>query len=110
MPSQYLILADLCRSNVVNRFGGNTEEAIQANQWFPAGEAVSLSRAITIDIPLEYGDTWYARYDCLKTYPFTKEDENQVVEIGSFMCETRYNIDGRTDRNRGQYDNTKVSP
>ena len=110
-PSQvnhYLILADLCRKNVVNKFGGNTDEALQANQWFPAGDPVDLSANMTL--PLEYGDTWYARYDCLKTYPFTEEDENQIVEIGSFMCETRYNIDGRYDRNRGQYDNTSMRP
>ena len=106
--NHYLILADLCRRNVVNKFGGNTDEALQANQWFPAGDPVELSSSMTL--PLEYGDTWYARYDCLKTYPFTEEDENQIVEIGSFMCETRYNIDGRYDRNRGQYDNTSMRP
>lgn len=107
-PDHYLFLADLCRRNVINKFGGNTDEALQANQWFPAGDPVDLSANMTL--PLEYGDTWYARYDCLKTYPFTEEDENQIVEIGSFMCETRYNIDGRYDRNRGQYDNTSMRP
>lgn len=108
IPTHYLFLADLCRINVVNKFGGNTDEALQANQWFPASDPVDLSANMTL--PLEYGDTWYARYDCLKTYPFTEEDENQIVEIGSFMCETRYNIDGRYDRNRGQYDNTSMRP
>lgn len=108
VPDHYLFLADLCRSNVVNKFGGTTDEALQSNQWYPAGRPVELSSVM--QLPLEYGDTWYARYDCLKTYPFTEEDENQIVEIGSFMCETRYNIDGRHDRNRGQYDNTTMRP
>jgi hypothetical protein len=46
----------------------------------------------------------------LKTYAFTPEDPNQVVEIGSFMLETHVNIDGRYDRNRGQINNLNMSP
>ena len=46
----------------------------------------------------------------MKTYPFTSEDENQLVEIGSFMCESRINIDGRYDRNRGQLSNLNMTP
>jgi hypothetical protein len=40
----------------------------------------------------------------------TNEDLNQNIEILSFMCETRVNIDGRYDKNRGLSDNTNVSP
>ena len=57
-----------------------------------------------------YGDTYYQRWDCLKTYPFTREDINQIVEIGSFMLETHVNIDGRYDKNRGQMNNLNMSP
>jgi hypothetical protein len=32
-----------------------------------------------------------------------------VVEIGSFMLETRVNLDGRYDTNRGLMDNTAVT-
>ena len=56
-----------------------------------------------------YGDTYYQRYDCLKTYPYSPEDQNQIVEILSFMCETRVNIDGRYDKMRGLADNTIVT-
>lgn len=56
-----------------------------------------------------YGDTYYQRYDCLKTYPYSPEDKNQIVEILSFMCETRVNIDGRYDKMRGLSDNTIVT-
>ena len=56
-----------------------------------------------------YGDTYYQRYDCLKTYPYSPEDQNQIVEILSFMCETRVNIDGRYDKMRGLSDNTIVT-
>lgn len=85
------------------RYGGNTEEAIKNNLWIPAGPAKNLIGDGKHDTPIEWlwGDTWFQKYEFLKTYPFTFEDINQVTEIGSFYCETRMNIDGRYDRNRG---------
>ena len=105
----YLLIGELKHRNVINKFGGKSEEAKKSNLWIPAGDPVLLE-GDELRVPYQYGDTWYARYDCLKTYPFTKEDENQIVEIGSFMCETRVNIDGRWDRNRGQLSNLNMSP
>lgn len=107
----YLLIGELYRDNVIDKFGGDTEEAIRQNLWVPSSRPVDIpASSADIIVPFEYGDTWYSRYDCLKTYPFTSEDENQVVEIGSFMCETRVNIDGRYDRNRGQISNLNVTP
>lgn len=120
----YLLLAELCRDiGQDTKFGGKSEEALQQNLWVPSSRAISLynpdpkyaslttdGKINTITVPYEYGDTWYSRYDCLKTYPFTSEDENQVVEIGSFMCETRVNIDGRYDKNRGKLSNLNMTP
>lgn len=105
-PRACLYMAELKRkSKPNNMFGGDTEEALRSNSWIPAGPSVSL------DSPIEfrYGDTYYQRYDCLKTYAFTTEDENSVVEIASFMCESRTNLDGRYDRNRGQISNLNMS-
>lgn len=56
------------------------------------------------------GDTYYQRFDTLKTYAYSDQDENSIVDITSFMVETRINIDGRTDRNRGQESNLQMSP
>lgn len=109
----FLVLAELRRTDVTNRFGGNSEEALRSNLWIPAGESINLNERDTggfVHIKYQYGDTWYSRYDCLKTYPFTQEDENSIVEIGSFMVETRVNIDGRYDRNRGQLSNLYITP
>lgn len=108
----YMLIGELVRDNIINKFGGTSEEAIKQNLWLPASEPVTIDYDDESDIviPYEYGDTWYSRYDCLKTYPFTQEDENSVIEIGSFMCETRVNIDGRCDRNRGQISNINMSP
>lgn len=89
------------------RFGGTSESAIQNNTWLIAGKSTSL------DAPtLEWtqGDTYYQRYDCLKTYPYTQDDTNSIVDICSFMVETRVNIDGRYDRNRGQTSNLQMTP
>ena len=110
----YLLIGEIRRDNIINKFGGTTEDALRSNLWVPAGRPVNINPKETdsdiIVIPFEYGDTWYSRYDCLKTYPFTQEDENSVIEIGSFMCETRVNIDGRYDNNRGQMSNINMSP
>lgn len=90
-----------------------TEEALKQELWIPAGPAVSLKHndeTKVVKVEWHWGDTWYQRYDCLKTYPYTNEDVNQVIDIASFMCETRVNLDGRYDRNRGLRDYTSVSP
>lgn len=105
-----LHFVELCRNANTTDFGGTTEGAIQGNTWVPAGEPVSLNQSGDTTFYYDWGDTWYERYDCLKTYPFTPEDENQIVEIGSFMVETHVNIDGRYDRNRGQDSNLYVNP
>ena len=113
-------LGELYRDNVENRFGGDSEESFENNIWLPAGEPISLIDGYDTDgnpIPKSYlnvtyteGDTYFQRYDCLKTYPYTMEDQNSVVEIVSFMCETRVNIDGRYDKNRGQTSNLVMTP
>ena len=103
----------------VNSFGGTTQDALIENTWIPCGRPVKLGYDINTNqatgngetiIRFEYGDTYFQRWDCLKTYPFTPEDINQIVEIGSFMLETRINIDGRYDKNRGQQSNINMSP
>lgn len=90
-------------------YGGQTEDALKANVWLPISNPVDID-ASGFTITSEWGDTYFQRYDCLKTYPRTREDVNQVVDIASFMVETHINIDGRWDRNRGQINNLNVDP
>ena len=111
----WLWLGELYNDDVKNRFGGQTEEAFENNQWLPGGESVSLinednSHKSRVTIQWTEGDTYYQRYDHIKTYPFTLEDQNAVTDIVSFMCETRVNLDGRYDRNRGQTSNLAMTP
>lgn len=90
-----------------------SDNYIQSLLWLPASDPILLEKSNETDamqVPYIYGDTWYSRYNCLKTYPYTLEDENSVIEIGSFMCETRINLDAFTDRNRGNYPLFSASP
>lgn len=111
----WLWLGELYNDSVQNRFGGQTEEAFENNVWLPCGDPISLVDTnngvkSSITIKWEEGDTYFQRYDHIKTYPFTLEDQNAVTDIVSFMCETRVNIDGRYDRNRGQTSNFSITP
>lgn len=111
----WLWLGELYNDSVQNRFGGQTEEAFENNVWLPCGDPISLVDTNnrvkdSITIRWEEGDTYFQRYDHIKTYPFTLEDQNAVTDIVSFMCETRVNIDGRYDRNRGQTSNFSITP
>ena len=108
----WLWLVELYNDNVQNRFGGTSDNAIENNTWLPCGQPVSIDDAADSNKGIKWteGDTFFQRYDCLKTYPFTNEDTNSVVDILSFMVETRVNIDGRYDRNRGQNSNLQMSP
>lgn len=105
----FLYIAELYVTDnfIQNAFGGQTEEAIKNNLWLPASQSVPIN---SDSIVYEYGDTRYQRYDCLKTYAFTPEDENQVIEIASFMCETRVNMLGRYDKNIGNLSNLNADP
>ena len=107
----FLYYGQLCRSSEVpNKFGGTTFEAIEQNVWLPAGDAVRLDSASDVTLVWSVGDTYYQRYDALRTYPFIEEDVNKVVDIVSFMTETHINIDGRYDKNRGLSNNNHCRP
>lgn len=108
--SGYIWLGEIINNSIDSniRFGGQSEEALISNDWVVGGNPTKLKVRESHDVVIpninlvwDRGDTYYQRYDCLKTYPYTLEDENSIVEVVSFMCETRVNIDGRYDKNRG---------
>lgn len=105
VPDAYLWLCEVYQEEVANKFNGSL---VQENTWLPAGDPVKIEEGAVVEY--RWGDTWYQRFDCLKTYPSTYDDENQVVEVASFMCETRVNIDGRYDRNIGNTSNLNANP
>jgi hypothetical protein len=96
----YLMMAELYSDIPYSElYGGYTEKAIKKLTWFP----VSGTYPIGMSIDKTFGDTYYQRWDCLKTYPSTEEDVNQNVDITSFMVESHINLDNRTDKNRGKF-------
>lgn len=99
-----IYIAEIYRDSVTNRFGGTDDLALESNIWEVAGNPVKMGNPCLV-----IGDTYITLYDCLKTMPYTFEDENQLTEIVSFICESRVNCDGRYDRNRGLVNNTVVS-
>lgn len=109
----YYLVAELYRDNILNRFGGDSENALQNNTWVICSDSVNFSElgnSNQLVITANQGDTMLGKYDHLKTYAYSNEDTNSVVDIVSFYCETRINVDGRYDRNRGNQNNLAVSP
>lgn len=106
----WLYCAEMYRGELPTDFGGTSAMAIHNNLWYPAGPAIEIRQNTDTEIQYMYGDTYYQRYDCLKTYPFTDEDTNSIIEIGSFMVETRINMDGRYDKNRANTQNFMLNP
>lgn len=88
-------------------FGGKNEYALKNNLWIPAShpEIIKENREIRITA----GDTFLHRYDVLKTFPYTNEDKNSVIEIGSFFVESYRNLLGRYDKNYDLDDYTIVN-
>lgn len=106
------LIAEIYRDGVLNKFGGDTEFAYENNIWIAAGDTIKFEDSVSDKLAVQYyrGDTYLQRYDHLKTYPFDGNSKNNLVEIVSFMCETRINIDGRYDRNRGHKNNLSITP
>lgn len=99
----YLYLAELYREIPYDSlYGGYDENQMENIKWVVASTPYPICK----DIPRMGGDTYYQRWDCLKTYPSSEEDSNSVVDITSFMVETHTMLDSRCDINRR---NTKVT-
>lgn len=96
--SSYLFIGELYHNTEARHLYGGYN-TIDNLVWYP----ISTNTPINKDITKTSGDTYYQRWDCLKTIPKTEEDRNKVVDITSFMVETRRNLDMRTDVNRGNF-------
>jgi hypothetical protein len=101
---------EFSKERLLARFGGTSENAISNNVWKRCGESVKLVEGQDATIYFKEGDTYLGRYDCLKTYPFSPQDQNQIVSIFSTELESRVNLDARYDKNRGLTDNTFANP
>lgn len=74
----------------------SVDDTDYATGEFSKGE--SIKRVVAIG---NEGDTFFQRWDAVKTTPRSTDDTNQVVEVASVMLESHINLDGRTDIERG---------
>ena len=87
-------------------YGGTSENALELNTFIPISDITPIGS--TID-GLE-GDTYFQRWDSVRTYPTSSSDEQSVVDVVSIMLETHENLDGRYDSTRGRDDITNMRP
>lgn len=107
--SKILWLVNLKRRDVGNSpFGDSSEYNLKNNSWCIASDEYKLLSSNN-EIPSNTGDTYLYRWDVLKTFPYTQNDKNSVIEIGSFLMEAYYNVEGRYDKNKELDDYTTVS-
>lgn len=100
IQDSYLFLGEVYREiDYSTLYGGYTDEDLKRLSWIPA----SLSVPVTDNIIKSFGDTYYQKWDCLSAYPTTEEDLNSVVDITTFMVETRVNLESRYDSNKNTY-------
>jgi hypothetical protein len=74
---------------------------LQGYQWIKCGDLKRILPTEQTIVLFEEGDYFYGRFDSLRTYCYTEEDVNSVVEVVSGMLCSRVNLDSRCDRNRG---------
>lgn len=103
--SDYVMLGEIIDNNLIP-YDNPTEENLSKINWIPISEPKNLDEQTTKTV----GDTYFKRWDCLRTYPWTESDENSVVDIVSFMVETHINLDGRCDINRGYLNQLNARP
>lgn len=101
--NDYYYLADLCVQDPDTspyELSNGNKDIISQYSFIPAGEAINLTGE-TISLRGNHGDTYCQRWDCLKTFPYSTDDKNQYIDITSFFVESRINLDGRYDKQRG---------
>lgn len=104
--SKYLFIGELYydydAGDISNdtRYGGISESAVEANTFIVAGPSTSIT-GDSVTLYGNQGDTFFQRWDSVKTLPVGKDDVNSVVDITSVMLETHINLDGRYDNMRG---------
>ena len=89
------------------RYGGIKEDALKKNTFIDCGFITDITQS-NILYGVE-GDSYYQRYDVLKTIPYSKDKDNNIIEIFSGMVESRINLNGKTDKNMSTSDYTLIN-
>ena len=103
---QYLFIGEIYQDYSENdtRYGGVSKAAIANCRFIPAGPQYPVSMKLPVGAEFtiygNQGDTYFQRWDGLRTMPFSNGAENKVIDITSVMLETHINLDGRSDMQR----------
>lgn len=111
--NNFMLIGELIREEVdpTSLFGGTSDAAKRNNLWIPASSEFDFTDDDDITITCDIGgDSYYCRWDSLKTYPYSDDDDNKVIEIGSFMIESYRNLNGRYDNYMGATDYSYANP
>ena len=126
--SPYVLIGELHRE-VLNKYGGSidisdippadpdesycydrNDTVLTSNIYIPISESISIEGlGAAQKISTTYGDTWYGRWDCLKTQEMTADDQQSVHDYISVMIESHMNLNGRYDEYRNYSDWTIVN-
>lgn len=102
---QYLFIGEIYKDYgegaADTRYGGISLSAVKNNRFIAAGPQYNISSLTGNIIFGNQGDTYFQRWDCLRTKPYSSDSANNVIDITSVMLETHINLDGRTDLQRG---------
>ena len=101
---QYILIGELFRDFTGKEYGGTDQSAIATNRFIKAGPRYRVEDFPYDDEGSIYGnegDTFFQRWDCVKTKPYADDSVNNVVDIMSVMLESHINLDGRYDSQRG---------
>lgn len=110
---QYLFIGEIFKdygsSDTDTRYGGISDAAIRNNRFIAAGPVYDFAAIseqeggvyVARNIFGNQGDTYFQRWDAVRTKPYSEDAVNKVIDITSFMVETHINLDGRTDLQRG---------
>lgn len=97
--SPYVLIGELYLEDSYGEshlYGDSNSVTLKTHTWIPIGKETELEWDLDyIDVDATEGDTYYQRWDCVKTLP--NSGENNIIDITSIMIETRTNLDGRYD-------------
>lgn len=103
-----LYIAELYQDLSANQIYGDTsEENLSKHTWVPISDWKPIKAGNSL---LGYGDTFIGRWDCLKTYSFSEDDNQSYVDVTSFIVESDINLESRYDNYKGISDATMVNP
>lgn len=100
---QFFFVAELFYDYDLNpetdpRYGGITDADVKNNRFIIAGPRYDITNNNILYA--NQGDTYFQRWDDLRTRPLSEDDANGVIDIVSVMLETHINLDGRYDLQR----------